>query len=198
LLASVSVPGMLFSVWPAFVESHRGYTELDAILPLIERQSAVLHFDGTIDTDLRHTRFNFVAAGARAVTVRGGRLHLSLTDSTVSAIRMAPQYRWDEPALRLLANRGNTVPSHDMTRFRYVLANSHSVGSLMMLEYFFSPEARLVAHSGQWLLFESTLPVVPITAPNVKLPRPRGTTVGERFNQLQEAEGRKRTGTAAP
>ena len=53
------------------------------------------------------------------------------------------------------------------------------------------PEEELVASQGEWDLFRSTLPVVPLDAPDAPLPSPLPETLGERVNRLAHAPREK-------
>ena len=47
------------------------------------------------------------------------------------------------------------------------------------------PEARLLSQQGGWALMESTLPLLPINAPDEPTPTPAPMLLGQRFNQLK-------------
>jgi hypothetical protein len=76
------------------------------------------------------------------------------------------------------------MPSHDLTRYRYVLvhASDDEIAGVAVLAM--APEARLAFHEGEWTLLESTLPLVPLDAPDAPLPVPAPRTFGERFLEV--------------
>jgi hypothetical protein len=65
-------------------------------------------------------------------------------------------------------------------RFRYVLARLTVPDLVPAIVQAFAPEASLVTREGPWLLFESTLPLVPLTAKDDALPEPAPETLGQR------------------
>jgi hypothetical protein len=66
--------------------------------------------------------------------------------------------------MRLSGDTLALEPARDLHLFRYVLAWTLE-GQQGSVEQALSPEARLVARSGGWLLFESTLTLVPLLSP---------------------------------
>jgi hypothetical protein len=78
------------------------------------------------------------------------------------------------------------VPSLDARRYRYVVA--HSPGGLLArtAERALEPEFRTLGRSGEWILFESTLPLVSLTAPDDPFP-PRQPTLRERMRAVYPA-----------
>ena len=63
---------------------------------------------------------------------------------------------------------GELRPATDFDVLRYVLAHIPNDPLWPLFEDAFLPDARLVARSGEWLLFESTHDVLPVDSP---LPR---------------------------
>jgi hypothetical protein len=171
----------LAMVLPSFVDAERRFADLDALLPCIEKNSAVAQLD------LTPRRPSVVApipgAPARALAERGGRLLFSFTDAPTSPVVMAPGHQWNEPVLRMTHDPAAFVPAHDFHRFRYALVRQASEARDLrrMLVGAMAPEGRLVAESGEWLLFESALPVVPLTSPDAPLPVPPPPSLGDRF-----------------
>jgi hypothetical protein len=173
LLALVLPPcvafAMLFVTLPAFGDADRRFRELDAVLPLIDHDSAVAQID------LTPSRNGLVApipgAPARALAERGGRLLFSFTDAPTSPVVMTAEHQWNEPVLRLVQDPYAFSPPHDLGRFRYVVVRVapawHALSPLVARVM--APEATLVKDAGEWLLFESQLPVAPLTAPDETL-----------------------------
>ena len=184
VLAGSTSLATLFILLPALGDADRRFRELDRVLPLIEKDSAVAQLDLTPQS------VGAVApipgAGARALAERGGRLLFSFTDAPTSPVVMAANRQWNEPVLRLVLDPLAFSPPYDLRRFRYVLVRlapewrrlAPIVISIM------APEARLAGDSGEWLLFESTLDVVPLTAPDQPLAAPPTTTLRTRLDAL--------------
>jgi hypothetical protein len=171
----------LFVSLPAFGDADRRFKELDGVLPTIVQGSAVAQLD------LTPARGGAVApipgAAARALAERGGRLLFSFTDAPTSPVVMRPAHQWNEPVLRLARDPYAFSPPHDFTRFRYALVRLapewHQLAPSLVAVM--SPEAKLVAASGEWMLFESMLAVVPLTAPEERLATKPAITVRSRL-----------------
>ena len=156
ILAASAALATLFTSLSAFGDADRRFRELDGVLSLIEKDSAVAQLDLTPQT------VGAVApipgAGARALAERGGRLLFSFTDAPTSPVVMPTNRQWNEPVLRLARDPLAFSPPYDLRRFRYVLVRlapewrrlAPIVVSIM------APESRLTGDSGEWLLFEST------------------------------------------
>jgi len=185
LLAASTSLATLFTSLPAFGDADRRFRELDGMLPLIERDSAVAQLDLT--PQMVGAVAPIPGAGARVLAERGGRLLFSFTDAPTSPVVMAANQQWNEPVLRLVRDPFAFSPPYDLRRFRYVLVRlapewSRSAPILVSI---MAPEARLVGSSGEWLLFESTLDVVPLTAPDQPLPAPPTPTLRARLDALE-------------
>jgi hypothetical protein len=75
--------------------------------------------------------------------------------SPIPAVIIAPGHRWDDSLSRMAVDSLSLEPAFDLRRFRYVLAWT-ATGDSADVTRALLPEARLVARSGGWLLFEST------------------------------------------
>ncbi|HEY8039766.1 MAG TPA: hypothetical protein VIF15_08240 [Polyangiaceae bacterium] len=155
-----------------------------AVEPLIARVDegsavAVLHF-GKSDRSLL---FNPMSFGNRVLAERGGRLLLSFSEYPIAPVVVRPEARWDSTALRLAAQPGALRPAHDLRRLRWLLVQIHDGALAPRVVRALSPEGELVGASGEWLLFRSTLPALPITAPDAE-PPPTAETLQERVNRL--------------
>ncbi len=183
LAASTSL-AMLLVALPAFGTADRVFRELDSVLPLIERDSAVAQLD------LTPGPVGAVApipgAGARALAERGGRLLFSFTDAPTSPVVVPASRQWNEPVLRLVRDPLAFSPPNDLRRFRYALVRlaPESRGLAPALVAIMRPEARLAADSGEWLLFESALDRMPLTAPDQLLAVPPTPTLRTRLEAL--------------
>jgi hypothetical protein len=96
---------------------------------------------------------------------------------------MLPAHQWNEPVLRLVRDPTQFRPAHDFRRFRYALVRlaPEYVALSPVVVAVMAPEGKLVAESGEWLLFESMLPVDPIDSPDVPLPLPAQESLRERL-----------------
>lgn len=179
--------GMLAATRHLFAEADRSYRDLDAVLARMEDGSA------TAQLDLTPRGPSLVApvvgGAARALAVHGGRLMLTFTNSPTYPLTMPPERRWDEPARRMLMTPFAFAPSHDLTRFRYVLVWEPAARIRAVLDDAFAPEARRLAGQGSWLLYESTLPRVSVVAGDQPLPSPPPTPLATRVKALLAARG---------
>jgi hypothetical protein len=154
------------------------YRDLDPLLARIAPGSAVAHVD-MVGGPLRNLVFSVGGASARAASEHGGRMAVSFTQtSPIPAVVMTRAHRWDGALLRISRDGVGLRPAFDLHRFRYVLAWTYPTQSEPLVRAM-APEARLVAKSGGWLLFESTLSLVPITSDEP--PVGNEETVGDRL-----------------
>ncbi len=179
---------VLLPLLPRFAESARTYRDLDALLPLIEKGSAVAQLD--LSPRPPSVVAPIPGAGARALAERGGRLLFSFTDAPAAPVTTTPELQWNEPVLRLTHKPLAFLPAHDLQRFRYVLVRQTDADSVGLMVSVFEPEAKLVARSGQWMLFESTLTVVPLASPDVALPTPTPATLHGRIMRILREQRR--------
>jgi len=138
-----------------------------ALDPLIEQVTpgssvAVLHF-GKFDHGLL---FDPTALGNRVLAERGGRELASFVEYPIAPVVIAPELRWDSIVLRVSAKSGSLQPSTDLTRVEWVLVHVHDATLAPLVVRAFQPEAALVDASGEWQLFRSRLPLLPVTAPD--------------------------------
>jgi len=183
LAAAVLPLGILLLSWPQFVDADRTFTNLDRVITEIPKNSSVALV--SVDRPVFRTRVYSASVGpARTVADRGGRMALSLTISPLSPVQIRPEYRWDEFDVRTLLNGSRALmPSHDLERFGWVIAQSREPEVRDIIIEAFKPDAELVAQHGEWLLLRSTHPQVPLTTGD-KLP-PRGTeTILDRVRYL--------------
>jgi hypothetical protein len=138
-----------------------------ALDPLIEQVTprssvAVLHF-GKFDHSLL---FDPTALGNRVLAERGGRELASFVEYPIAPVVIAPELRWDSIVLRVSAKSGSLQPSTDLTRVEWVLVHVHDATLAPLVVRAFQPEAALVDASGEWQLFRSRLPLLPVTSPD--------------------------------
>jgi hypothetical protein len=139
------------------------YGDLAPLLPRVALGSAIAPIDA-VGGSLRGLVFSVAGATAWVASERGGRVAVSFTQSSqIPPVIVAPGERW-EGALERMSKSGLAfAPAFDFRRFRYALAWTLAGQDAPLIEAL-APEARLVARSGGWLLFESTLPVAPVTS----------------------------------
>jgi hypothetical protein len=176
---------MLGLMWGDFLTQDAEYRDLDVILSRMADRSAVAQLD------LTPHRASVVApvvgGAARALAVHGGRLLFSFTDAPAYPVSVPAQFQWNEPVLRLSRAPYAFLPEHDLRRFRYVLAKLTAPQLRGAIVDAFAPEATLVTEAGPWLLFESNLPLVPLTDPDEPLPAPLPMSLGQRVQAILRA-----------
>jgi hypothetical protein len=164
VVAAAAVALTLALVLPDLAATSRACADLEPLLALVQPGSAIAPVD-VGGTPAKHLVMTAAGAGARAAAERGGRVAASFTQtSPIPPVIVAPAHRWEDSLLRLSRDTLALEPARDLHLFRYVLAWTRE-GQQGALEQALSPEARLVARSGGWLLFESTLSLDPVLAP---------------------------------
>jgi len=160
------------------------YSDLDPLLARIAPGSAVAPLDMVGGRPLGLV-FTVACAAARASTERGGRMAASFTQSTpIPSVIIAPEHRWENSFSRMAGDTLLLEPAFDLRRFQYVLAWAFQDQQDDVMRALV-PEARLVARSGGWLLFESTLAVESLVSVE---PTPgREESVRERLDALARA-----------
>ncbi|HEX8794294.1 MAG TPA: hypothetical protein VF765_25295 [Polyangiaceae bacterium] len=185
LLAAATSIASLFLVLPRFGSADRDFRDLDAVLAQIAPCSAIAQLDLTPRAP--GPVAPVPGAAARALAVRGGRLLFSFTDASISPVVVRRAHQWNEPVLRIVRDPTEFRPAHDFRRFRYALVRlaPEYVALSPVIAAIMAPEGKLAAQSGEWLLFESTLPVDPIESPDEPLPVPPQESLRERLSALQ-------------
>jgi hypothetical protein len=177
----------LLATWPSFADSARSYRTLDELLPLIAPGSAVAALDLGPGDPLR--TFSLAPCGGRVLATRGGRLDFAFTEAPQSPVIIPKPIRWNESLMRLGFDSWAFRPEHDFKSFRYALVRTSSPGVAALAQIALAPEGRYVATAGEWVLFESTLPVVPVVSPAVHLPRPPPEQLRERAARILATMG---------
>jgi hypothetical protein len=186
LCAAPPLASLLIS-WPTFVDSDRIYSDLDALLPHIEPGCAVIALD--VGPQPEHRLWDPLVAMGHVVAVKGGRSLFDYTQSPVSPVSQRPEKEWTEPLARMERNSFRFRPSWDLQRFRYLLIATPKPTRAAALTLAMKDEATLIASQGDWYLFESRLPLLPIDADNAPLPTPRPPTLRAKANEiLREAK----------
>ncbi len=163
LFAVMMLPlATLLVAWPSFVDSNRQFLALERILPYIEPGSAVAGVDLSPPDPSR--TYTLGAASGRILATRGGRLAYCFTDSPISPVVIPRRYQWSDSLMRLAFDSGALRPAHDLRRYRYVLLRVNEPSLQQLAIYALSPEAEYVTTSGEWILFRSRGPTLPLTS----------------------------------
>jgi hypothetical protein len=172
LVAAVTPIAVVAISWPQFVDASRTYSDLDAIIAAIPKNAAVTQ--AIVDRAIIPTRvYSATTAPARVVADRGGRGGLTLTFSPISPVVVAPEYRWDEYTFRIAYMGSSTLrPAWDLDRWEWVVAQSRDPAVREAVVEAFRPDAEFVTARGEWMLFHSTHPQVPMTSPERLPPEP--------------------------
>jgi hypothetical protein len=125
------------------------------------------------------------SAGNRALAERGGRGLHTFAEYPVAPVTIVPEYEWSEPVFRLYVGKPSELrPEHDLSRFRYLVVRMLDDALAELVARALAPDAKLVASSGRWFLFESTRALVPLTSPDAPLPRPAPPSLQKRVDAL--------------
>jgi hypothetical protein len=167
----------LVAAVPQLAAAERQARAVEPLLARIDADSAVavLHF-GKHDRELL---FDPTSFGNRVLAERGGREVFSFAEYPIAPVVVRPDLRWDALLLRLSMRPDALEPAHDFTYVRWLLAHVHETALAPRIVRAIAPEAQLVDTSGEWLLFRSTLPVVPVASPEPP-PDPTAETVQQR------------------
>ncbi len=167
---------------PSFALSSQLYRDLDALMPLIEKGSAVAEVDvGPRDED---RPFSIGTAAGRILAERGGRLAFSFVESAISPVVIQRRYQWDEPMARMGFDALSFRPAHDFRRFRYLLGHSGDPKRSLVLRYALSYEAKVIGESGEWILFEALQPALPVVSRQAYVTGPPPETLRERLQVM--------------
>jgi hypothetical protein len=181
-LCAVLPVASLLAGWPAFADSNREYSDLEAIMPTMEPGSAVAAVNLGPDIDSR--LWNPQAAMGHVVAEHGGRSLFDYTHSPVSPVALRPEKEWAEAVFRLAGHPYALRPAWDLTRFRYLLVVTPDKVLAGAVTVAIRKEARFLAMRGDWYLFESRLPLVPIDADDAPLPTPHPPTLRRMLKDL--------------
>jgi hypothetical protein len=165
-----------------FAAANESYRRLDAVIAQLPRDVAVAQLDLTPRVP-GHVA-PVPGAASRVQAERGGRMLFAMTDMPPNPVYVSAGFQWNEPANRLVAAPFGFMPSHDLTRFQYLLVRDESANMRPLVLEALAPEAELVAAEGEWALFRSRLPTVSLTAPDTPLPDPPPQALAERINRL--------------
>jgi hypothetical protein len=189
LVAAVVPCSALLVAVPVFLDADSTYRDLDQLVAPIDRGQSI------ISVELGPTGGNRLyspqTAEGHVMAVKGGRDFFDFTLSHISAAYMKPEHHLQETYARLSAAPYTLVPEHDLKRFRYVLVHTRDPMRGAASVHAFAPEGKFLGNKGEWYLFESTLPMLPLTAPDEPLLDKRALTLHLRIIvSLQRLEGK--------
>jgi hypothetical protein len=190
-LLAAAVPFVMLGVeLKSFVDADHRFRDLDAVLRHVPNNVAVAQLDltpmppGAIGP--------IPGAASRVLAVHGGRMLFALADMPPNPIYTRREWQWNEPIVRLSHSPYGWMPAHDARRFSYLLARGVKPRARAFVAEALKPEQELVASQGEWDLYRSTVPVVPLASPDESLPEPRPETLADRVNALLLRGGRPR------
>jgi hypothetical protein len=181
--AVVPVAALLVAA-PQLAEAQSQNAAIDALLPRVEMGSAVhvMH----LGPFREHAAFDVASAGNRVLAERGGRLLFSFAEYPIAPAQVTPRYRWDATLGRVYWDARTFVPEWDFQRLRYLLLHVPDPDLAALVVGAMAPDARLAGAEGEWLLFESRHPVVPLATADAPLPQPSPERLDERVRRLQQ------------
>jgi hypothetical protein len=161
---------------PAFATTSASLHDLEALIPLVAEGSAVGNAE-LYGPPPRTYAFSVGGAATRVTAARGGRTPSSfLHDSPIPPLVIAPEYRWHDLETK---HQGMAIrPAYDLRELRYFLVwlMTDAVPDDAITAAL-APDARFVARSGGWVLYESTHPTAAIGSPEAKVPAGAETLV---------------------
>jgi hypothetical protein len=186
-LACLLPVATLLVAWPSFVDSSRAYQYVEQLLPYVEPGSAVAALDlGPGDAS---RTFSLSTFGGRVLATRGGRLSYSFTDSPISPVFIPKQYQWNDALIRTGFDCWSFRPEQDLKSFRYVIVRTSDANVAVLAELTLRPEAKPVFSVSEWVLFESTQPVIPPVSPPLRPGKPPPDELRDRADRLAKTLG---------
>jgi hypothetical protein len=173
--AVMSFCACLLVAIPVFLDGDKCFRDLDATLAPMDRGQAIMGIE--LGPTPPNRLFSPTTAEGHAVALKGGRSFFDYTLSNISLAYMKTEYQLPYTSKRLGESNFLFRPEVDLKRFRYVLLHTRDPMRGAAAITAFYPEARLVSRNGERFLFESTLPLLPLTAPDEPLTDDRATTL---------------------
>jgi hypothetical protein len=165
-----------------FGKAEVSFTDLDAIIAQVPRNVAVAQLDLTPP---RRNGNGAPVPGApgRILSERGGRMLFGWTNTPPNPVFVPEPMQWNESVERLAPQPYALLPAFDLRRYSYLVARSEAPALFGLIAQALAPEADLVAVEGEWALFRSRLPTVPLTSPD-EVPAEVTDTLARRVNRL--------------
>ncbi len=101
------------------------------------------------------------------------------TQSPISVVSQYPNKEWAEVRTRLKRRVFEVRPAWDFTRFRYFVFLCRDPDVTAAISAALADYAHVVAVQGDFVLFESKLPLVPIDADDAPVPIPGPPTLAQ-------------------
>jgi hypothetical protein len=111
-------------------------------------------------------------ASGHVLAVVGGRVLYDYTQSPVSPVAQRPEKQWADAVDRFLKRPFYMRPEWDLKLFHYMLLLTSQPGLAGAVKLAIKDQATFIASSGDWYLFESRLPGIPIDSDDVPLTAP--------------------------
>ncbi len=168
----------LLTAWPTFAANGRLYSDLDATITHMDRNSSYIVVELGPDGDS-----GLVAPAntvGHVVAALGGRSFHDFTSSEIAPVYQRREAQWITAYDRMNGTPYEMMPSYDLTRFRYALLHTPDEGIANVAVVALAPDARMIFRQGEWTVMESTLPLVPIDALDEPTPTPAPKTLRER------------------
>jgi hypothetical protein len=169
ICAALPIASVLVA-WPSFVDSHRVYSGLAEVMKHMERGSSVACVD--LGPDPPYRLWSPVAAMGHIVAEHGGRSLYDYSQSPISIVSQRPEKQWADIVERATGRLYMIRPEWDLKRFRYLLIWTSQPTVAIAASLALRDDAKFVASSRDWYLFESTHTLVPIDSDDVPMTRP--------------------------
>jgi len=178
-MLAVLVPFVpILTSWPRFVDSDRVYRQLDDAIDHMEKGSSYVVLE--LGPTNGYWLYSPVTGMGHIIARLGGRGLYDATDSLASPVHLRADRAWTHIYERLDMHSYHFMPPFDLTRFRYVILHTPDSGISAVITKALEPEARFVFDSGEWTVMESTLPLMPLNAPDSLVPLPHPLTLRKR------------------
>lgn len=156
------------------LDSDASYRRLDALLPLIERDSAVfsVELDRSTLRAINDRGFSTRYAQGHIVALRGGRALSDYTQSPISPALVNPAFAWQQTATDNYLEPRSFRPALVFALFRYVVLHATYPNVLDAAVAAVDGDARLLARDKDWAIMEST--ILETRTLDVPEPSPKG------------------------
>jgi hypothetical protein len=193
ICAAVPCASLLIA-WPTFVDAQHIYSDLAVLTKHMARGSSVVCVD--LGPDPEYRLWSPVVAMGHVVAENGGRSMYDYTQSPISVVSQRPDKQWSDVVERITGRTFMIRPRWDLTHFRYLLILTPQPTLGIAASLALRDDARPIASSGNWYLFESTHALSPIDAPDAPLPSPAPPTLSRLLKKVaKEINDADRNGT---
>jgi hypothetical protein len=175
LLCAFAPVASLLVGWPTFADADRMYSDLESLLPRIDKGSAVMALD--VGPPIGTRLWGPMAAMGHVIALKGGRSMYDYSQSPVSLLVQDPKKEWVESITRMETRPFDFTPSWDMLRYRYLLIATSQPSLGLAISLAIRDDAVLIGQAGDWYLYESRILQVPVTARDAWPPTPHPPTL---------------------